>query len=90
MTLRRRSYDITSTCPTIRMTSLRFRDDTEATEEIRIPHMLYLIIPPPDATARSPDSTRQILLVFYEIYCVGDSARSRINFARKGILVCVF
>jgi hypothetical protein len=38
------NYDITSTCPTIRMTSLRFRDDTDATEEIRmVPHMLYLI-----------------------------------------------
>jgi hypothetical protein len=39
--------------------------------------------------ARSTDSTGQILLVFYEIYRFGDSARSRINFARKGILVCV-
>jgi hypothetical protein len=28
--------------------------------------------------------------VFYEIYRVGDSSRCRINFARKGILVCVF
>jgi hypothetical protein len=43
MTLRRRSYDITSTCPTMRMTSLRIPDDTDATEEIRITHMLYLI-----------------------------------------------
>jgi hypothetical protein len=42
-----------------------------------------------DTTARSPDSTGQILFVFYEIYRVGDSARSRINFALKGILVCV-
>jgi hypothetical protein len=40
--------------------------------------------------ARSPDSTGQILFVFYEIYRIGDSARCRINFARKGILVCVF
>jgi hypothetical protein len=31
-----------------------------------------------------------LLLVFYEIYQVGDSARCRINFARKTILVCVF
>jgi hypothetical protein len=38
-----RSYDITSTCPTICMTSLRFCDDIDATEEIRIPHMLYRI-----------------------------------------------
>jgi hypothetical protein len=37
----------------------------------------------------SQDSTGQILLVFYEIYRVGDSARSRINFAMKGILACV-
>jgi hypothetical protein len=45
-----------------------------------------IFIPPPDTTARSPDSTGQIL-VFYEIYRVGDSARSLINFAPKGILV---
>jgi hypothetical protein len=37
----------------------------------------------PDTTARLPDSTGKILLVFYEIYRVGDSARSRINYARK-------
>jgi hypothetical protein len=43
ITLRRRSNDITSTCPTMRMTSLRIPDDTDATEEIRITHMLYLI-----------------------------------------------
>jgi hypothetical protein len=49
-----------------------------------------IFIPPPDNTARSPYSTGQILLVFYEIYRVGDSARCRMNFARKGILVCVF
>jgi hypothetical protein len=30
MTLRRRSHDITSTCPTIRITSLRIPDDTDA------------------------------------------------------------
>jgi hypothetical protein len=50
-----------------------------------------IFFPRPDTTARSPDSTGQIVLVFYdEIYRVGDSARCRINFARKGILVCVF
>jgi hypothetical protein len=91
MTLRRRSHDITSTYPTICMTSLRFRDDTDATEEIRIPHVVSdIFIPPPDTTARSLDSTVQILLVFYEIYHVSDSAHSRINFARKGILACVY
>jgi hypothetical protein len=36
MTSRWRYADITSTCPTIRMTSLRIPDDTDATEEIRI------------------------------------------------------
>jgi hypothetical protein len=46
--------------------------------------------PPPDATARSPDSTGQILLVVYEIYRVGDSARSLMNFARKGIFKCAY
>jgi hypothetical protein len=40
--------------------------------------------------ARSPDSTGQISLVFYEIYRVGDSARCRMNFTQKGILACVF
>jgi hypothetical protein len=37
--------DITPTCPTIRMTSLRIHNDTDATEEIHITrtHMLYLI-----------------------------------------------
>jgi hypothetical protein len=44
----------------------------------------------PDTTAQSPDSTGQILLVFYEIYRVGDRACSWINFARKGIIVCIF
>jgi hypothetical protein len=39
----------------------------------------------PDTTARLPDSMGQF---FYEIYLVGDGARSRMNFARKGILVC--
>jgi hypothetical protein len=47
-------------------------------------------IPRPDTTARSPDSTGKILFVFYDLYRVADSARCRINFARKGILVCVF
>jgi hypothetical protein len=94
LTLHRWSH-IMSTCPTIRMMSLRIPDDTDATEEICITHMLYLIfsyharIPRLD---RCGDSTGQLLLVFYEIYRVGDtcSARCRINFARKGILVCVF
>jgi hypothetical protein len=36
------------------------------------------------------DSTGQILLVFYEIYRVGDRAHCRINFVWKRILVCVF
>jgi hypothetical protein len=43
------------------------------------PYYTYVVsdifIPPPDTTAWSPDSTGQILLVFYEIYCVGYSAR---------------
>jgi hypothetical protein len=34
-------------------------------------------------------SIDQILFVFYEIYHVCDNAHSRINFVRKGILVCV-
>jgi hypothetical protein len=34
MTLGQQSHDITSTCPTIRMMSLRIPDDTDATEEI--------------------------------------------------------
>jgi hypothetical protein len=57
-------------------------------------HYTYVVsdicIPRPDTTARSPDSTGKILLVFYEIYRVGDSECCRINFARKGILVCEF
>jgi hypothetical protein len=62
----------------LRMTSLRIPDYTDATGN---PYYTYVVsdifIP------RSPDSTGQILLVFYEINRVGDSAR-------KGILVCVF
>jgi hypothetical protein len=58
------------------------------------PYYTYVVsdifIPCPDTTTWSPDSTGQIFLVFYEIYRVGDSARCLINFARKGILVCVF
>jgi hypothetical protein len=42
--IKAQEHDITSTCPTIRMTSLRCRDDTDATEEICIPHMLYLFL----------------------------------------------
>jgi hypothetical protein len=53
-------------------------------------YMYYFYSPRLDTTARSPDSTGQILFVFYEIYRVGYSARCRVNFARKGILVCVF
>jgi hypothetical protein len=48
-----------------------------------------IFIPRPDITARLPDSTGQILLVFYEIYRVGDSSRSQINFTWKGILINV-
>jgi hypothetical protein len=66
-------------------------EDTDATGN---PYYTYAVsdifIPRPDTTARSPDSTGQFFLVFYEIYRVGDSARCRINFARKGILVCIF
>jgi hypothetical protein len=87
MTLRRRSYDITSTCPTIRMTSLRFRDDTDATEEIRIPHMLYLIFLYHPGYHGSIAGLHGSNFVSYEIYHVGDSAHCRINFAWKGILV---
>jgi hypothetical protein len=46
-----------------------------------------IFIPCPDTTARSPDSMGK---VFNDIYRVGDGARCRINFAREGILVCVF
>jgi hypothetical protein len=35
------------------------------------------------------ETAGQIWLVFYEIYRVGDRARSPMNFARKGLLVCV-
>jgi hypothetical protein len=74
------------------MTSLRIPDDTDATEEIRITQMLYLMFLLnhawiPQLDCRTPQVK---LLVFYKIYHVGDSARSRINFARKGILVCIF
>jgi hypothetical protein len=89
MTLRRRSYDITSTCPTIRMTSLRIPDDTDATEEIRITRMLYLIFLC-HPTARSPDSTGVILLVCLRNISSWWCINCRINFARRGILVCVF
>jgi hypothetical protein len=92
MTLCRWSHGITSTCPTIGMTSLRIPpDDTDATEEIRIIHVVsHIFIPPPDTTARSPASTGQILFIFYEIYRVDDSARCRINFAQKGIFLLRF
>jgi hypothetical protein len=91
MTLRWRRYDITSTCPTIRMTSLRFRDDTDATEEVRFPHMLYLIFlyhpRKPRLNCRTP--LVKVCKFFTKYIALGHSARSRTNFARKGILVCV-
>jgi hypothetical protein len=61
MTLCWHSYDITSTCTTIRTTSLRFRDDTWRNRGNRIPHIVSdIFISPPDTTARSLDSTGQI------------------------------
>jgi hypothetical protein len=58
------------------------------------PYYTYVVsdifIPRPDTTARSTDSTGQILLVFYKIYRVGDRSRPRIKFTQKGIFVCVF
>jgi hypothetical protein len=92
MTLRRRSHDITSTCPTIRMTSLRIPDDTDATEEICITHMLYLIILyHPGYHGSIAGLYRSNFVMFFTKYIalVIASARSRINFAPKGILVCI-
>jgi hypothetical protein len=91
ITLRRHSYDITSTCPTISMASLRFcmtlTQQRKSIYHICCIRYFYTTL---DTMARSPDSTGQILLFFYEIYRVCDRACSRINFARKGILVCVY
>jgi hypothetical protein len=92
MTLRRWSHDITLICP---------NNMYDVIEDLRRhwfnranPYYTYVVsdilIPSLDTTARSPDSTGKILLVFYQIYRIGDSARCWINFARKGILVCVF
>jgi hypothetical protein len=80
MTLRRRSHDIASTCPTIRMTSLRIPNDTDATEEVRIAHMLYLIFlyhPGYHASIAGLHGSN-----FVSFLHVGDSACCRINFAR--------
>jgi hypothetical protein len=83
------SYDITSTCPTIRMTSLRI--PTTLTQQRKsVLHaccIWYFYTTPGYHGSIAALPTGQI---FYEIYRVGDSARCRINFARKGILVCVF
>jgi hypothetical protein len=86
MTLCQRSHDIMSTCPTIRMTSLRIHADTDATVEICTPHMLYLIFllhpaRSPYTTGRSPWS--------YFVSFLWNISRLRISFARKGILLYV-
>jgi hypothetical protein len=72
MTLRRRRHDITSICPTIRMTSLRIPTTLTQQRKSALHILLLCCIWYFYTTARSPDSTTtgQILLFFYEIYGV--------------------
>jgi hypothetical protein len=83
MTLRRRSHNITLTCPTLRMTSLRI-PDTDATEEIGITHMLYLIYLYRARISRLDRRTPRV-----KFYWVGDSAQSDKLCTGGNISVCI-